>query len=477
MEKIINISNYSNTLTNFKMIDGLTPDIVKRKYIWLLNAIVEDAIIGEDDYGLVWYSGNWLAGEWEDGTWYSGIWYDGEWKNGKFYSYKFDTNELLQRFKRILEKDNPIHSQFLHGIWRRGEFYNGFFGPQFFMEDWEPISYVEVIYHDIRWESGTFYNGIFRNAAWMQSNTLKSNFQNGVFYNSQWIDGTFSNGTFQGYKWWNGNFVGGDFVLGEWVTGKFNQANPNIKSRFGSMPLTGATSLAGTIVTWRDGQFLNGEFHSGLNIVSGMTTVSNNHNRTWWMGGTWSNGTWYGGTHVSGNFNNGYWYEGFWQDGTFNNGYWYNGFWANGTINNGFFIQGLFKTVNFVNGQLGYQPPQYLLDREIIARSGLTIAPKILGFLPTVTTSLLSGITTTTVICGGNVIEGGDTCLERGVCWDISLNPTLKDDNHTVDGNGFGGFVSYVTGLSPGTFYYIRAYAINDAGLSFGKQLTFATQW
>ena len=58
---------------------GLTPDIIKRKYNWILNAIVDNAIIGQDDYGFVWYSGSWIAGEWEDGTWYSGIWYDGEW--------------------------------------------------------------------------------------------------------------------------------------------------------------------------------------------------------------------------------------------------------------------------------------------------------------------------------------------------------------------------------------------------------------
>ena len=102
---IYNITNYSDALLNCVMIDGLTPDIIKRKYIWLLNAIIENAIIGQDNYGLVWYSGTWKAGEWEDGTWYSGIWEDGEWKNGKFYSYRFDTTQLLQRNIRIIEKN------------------------------------------------------------------------------------------------------------------------------------------------------------------------------------------------------------------------------------------------------------------------------------------------------------------------------------------------------------------------------------
>ncbi len=38
------------------MVDGLTPEKIKRKYIWLLNALVEDAIVGEDEYGLVWHT-------------------------------------------------------------------------------------------------------------------------------------------------------------------------------------------------------------------------------------------------------------------------------------------------------------------------------------------------------------------------------------------------------------------------------------
>ena len=124
--------------------------------------------------------------------------------------------------------------------------------------------------------SGDFYNGVFRNAAWMQpeKGTLKSNFHNGIFYNSEWINGTFLNGTFQGKTWWDGNFTGGDFVgqpagtdpndpdysntITNWWNGSFNQGNPNIKSRFGSYPITGNTmELSGTSVIWHNGTFIN----------------------------------------------------------------------------------------------------------------------------------------------------------------------------------------------------------------------------
>jgi len=464
-----NIIENINSLTNFTMIDGLTPDIIKRKYIWLLNAIVENAIIGQDEYGLVWYSGNWIAGEWEDGTWYSGIWYDGEWKNGKFYSYRFDIKQLLQRNKRILEKDNPIYSQFRHGIWRRGDFFNGYFGLERDFEDWEFKSKIEILYYDVRWEDGTFYNGVFRNSTW-----IKGVFQNGIFYNSEWMNGTFMNGTFQGYMWWNGNFTGGDFVQGHWMNGKFNQGNPSIKSRFGSMPLTG-TTMAGTSVYWYDGSFINGEFHSGLNIISGITAVSDNHNRTVWLNGTFYNGTWYGGTHVAGDFNNGHWFEGFWSGGTFNNGYWYNGFWLSGEINGGFFIHGVFINMVFNGGQLGYQPPEYLLTREVAARATLTNSPVFLAFAPTVIIySIFDTTQTATSINCEVTSDGGELVSVRGVCWGFSPNPTVLGD-HTSDGSGLGSFTSNIYGLLPGTLYYIRSYAANSARTAYSDLATFVT--
>jgi len=393
---IYNITNYSDTLTNCVMIDGLTTDIIKRKYIWLLNAIIDNAIIGEDDYGLVWYSGTWYSGEWEDGTWYSGIWVDGEWKNGNFYSYRFDTKQLLQRYKRILEKDNPIYSQFRHGIWRRGNFYNGYFGPGIGQgvdkdyDGWDQLLSSEIMYYDTRWESGIFYNGIFRNAVWLSYYDTDSIFKNGVFYNSEWVNGTFLSGTFQGYEWWNGKFNGGDFVGNpnlvqnfssgssacHWWNGVFNQTDPNIRSRFGTWITTGTTDVPFTNVVWHDGVFYKGEFHSGLNIISGKTSISNNHNRSVWSGGTWFDGTWYGGTHLGGEFNNGYWQEGIWQGGDFNNGSWLNGFWSGGTINNGFFSSGLFNDVVFNGGQSGYQPSDIILYKQNLNLYYLTTPPK-----------------------------------------------------------------------------------------------------
>ena len=94
---------------------------------------------------------------------------------------------------------------------------------------------------------------------------------------------------------------------------------------------------------------------------------------------------------------------------------------------------------------------------------------------PTVTTTAASNITSTTATSGGNVTStGGAAVTARGVCWSTSQNPTISG-NHTTDGSGTGSFTSSITGLTPGTTYYVRAYATNTAGTAYGSQITFTT--
>jgi uncharacterized protein (TIGR02145 family) len=45
----------------------------------------------------------------------------------------------------------------------------------------------------------------------------------------------------------------------------------------------------------------------------------------------------------------------------------------------------------------------------------------------------------------------------------------------TVDGSGTGSFTSAITDLQPGTTYYVRAYATNSIGTSYGEQQSFTT--
>ena len=94
---------------------------------------------------------------------------------------------------------------------------------------------------------------------------------------------------------------------------------------------------------------------------------------------------------------------------------------------------------------------------------------------PTVTTAAVTPIGTTTAVSGGNVTsDGGASVTDRGVCWGTSPGPTVANP-HTHDGTGTGSFVSHLTGLNTNTTYYVRAYATNSAGTSYGNQVGFKT--
>ena len=95
--------------------------------------------------------------------------------------------------------------------------------------------------------------------------------------------------------------------------------------------------------------------------------------------------------------------------------------------------------------------------------------------LPEVTTSQATNIQQTTATGGGNVTsDGGATVTARGVCWSTSHNPTISG-SHTTDGTGTGSFTSSLTGLAANTTYYVRAYATNSQGTSYGNEVSFTT--
>ena len=94
---------------------------------------------------------------------------------------------------------------------------------------------------------------------------------------------------------------------------------------------------------------------------------------------------------------------------------------------------------------------------------------------PILTTSAISSITQIAAISGGNITsDGGATVTARGVCWSTSSNPTISD-NKTTNGSGTGSFTSNLSGLTLNVTYYVRAYATNKAGTSYGNEIPFTT--
>ncbi len=92
------------------------------------------------------------------------------------------------------------------------------------------------------------------------------------------------------------------------------------------------------------------------------------------------------------------------------------------------------------------------------------------------TTSSVFPIYATSATGGGSEISADNNALitAKGVCWNLSGSPTTGDPK-TNDGSGTNAFISAITGLVPGLTYYVRAYATNSAGTSYGNEVTFTT--
>jgi len=96
--------------------------------------------------------------------------------------------------------------------------------------------------------------------------------------------------------------------------------------------------------------------------------------------------------------------------------------------------------------------------------------------LPIVNTTIVSTITATQANTGGNVVnDGGGSIIARGVVWSTNPNPTVDLSTKTIDGNGGGPFSSLITGLEKSTKYFVRAYATNSKGTSYGAEYNFTT--
>lgn len=94
-----------------------------------------------------------------------------------------------------------------------------------------------------------------------------------------------------------------------------------------------------------------------------------------------------------------------------------------------------------------------------------------------ISTQVVTRITIDSAKSGGDILDAdGESVTARGVVWSRSPGPTIKDnDGITTDGAGTGGFTSTLSGLSPQTRYYIRAYATTPSGNGYGQEKYFTT--
>jgi len=94
---------------------------------------------------------------------------------------------------------------------------------------------------------------------------------------------------------------------------------------------------------------------------------------------------------------------------------------------------------------------------------------------PVLTTKAITGISSNIASSGGNFTsDGGSAITAKGVCWSVNPAPTLSD-NKTTDGTGSSSYNSNITGLSPLSLYYVRAYATNSVATTYGNELSFTS--
>lgn len=98
--------------------------------------------------------------------------------------------------------------------------------------------------------------------------------------------------------------------------------------------------------------------------------------------------------------------------------------------------------------------------------------------LPSLTTGDVSNLTQTSATFNGTILsEGTPAYTERGFVYSTSPQPTIENDLKITSAvNNQASFSANVSGLSPNTSYYVRAYARNTIGVAYGNDVAFATE-
>jgi len=85
-------------------------------------------------------------------------------------------------------------------------------------------------------------------------------------------------------------------------------------------------------------------------------------------------------------------------------------------------------------------------------------------------------ITSNTVTSGGIILsDGSPRIIEKGICWDINPLPTREMNTKKISEIDSSTFKIDLSDLKPDTRYYLRAYAVNALGTSYGNEVSFVT--
>lgn len=147
-------------------------------------------------------------------------------------------------------------------------------------------------------------------------------------------------------------------------------------------------------------------------------------------------------------------------------------------------LGGTTVVTSFSSSLTGLQPNTvYYVRAYAVNNGGITYSGVVTfttGAAPnnpaTVTTDSIKQVTQNTATAYGNITSiGNSPVTQYGHVWSSTNSTPTINDNKTQFGaaNAPTSFNSSLTGLTTGTTYYVRAYAINNGGTSYGAVITF----
>lgn len=131
---------------------------------------------------------------------------------------------------------------------------------------------------------------------------------------------------------------------------------------------------------------------------------------------------------------------------------------------------GTFSTTIFgLSPSTTYYVRAYAINQVGQAYSEQMVVTTLANTKPMVATLSASGLGK----CIGNIVStGGLAITDRGFCYSTYPNPTIVE-SHISAGAGDGQFSSMLPDMVDGTTYFVRAYATNMLGTSYGQQISF----
>lgn len=144
-----------------------------------------------------------------------------------------------------------------------------------------------------------------------------------------------------------------------------------------------------------------------------------------------------------------------------------------GSVNESFYSGFSYVFRFYVYASAGSDKNDNFRIKDLVFNGTVTAPPAI---APSVTTNAATAITKYTANVTGTYTTGSTirNTLQSGIVWSINTNPTVLLSTKTTNGAA-GSINSNLTGLTPGTLYYARAYAITQLDTVYGNQQTFTT--